>query len=65
MGWLTRLIDRVDAKLDRPADQSVLYHADNDGSERMLEASTPEQESAAGATVRRNRARRRSRLLRR
>jgi hypothetical protein len=65
VGWLGRLIDRIDARLDRPADQSVLLHRDRDGSERMLEADTPEQASAPGATVRRNRNRSRHRWMRR
>jgi len=60
VGWLGRLVDRIDAKVDRPADQSVLTHSDRDGSERMVDSSTPEQ---AGATVRRNRSRARERWL--
>jgi hypothetical protein len=63
MGRLARLIDRIDAKLDRPADQSVLLHDDKDGSERMLEAPTPAEGSAAGSTVRKIRSRRRHRWL--
>ncbi len=63
MGWLGRLIDRIDARIDRPADQSVLTHSDRDGSERMLDAPTSQQESASGATVRRNRDRMRERWL--
>jgi hypothetical protein len=63
MGWLTRLVDRIDARIDRPADQSVLTHSDSDGSERMLDSSNGQQESAAGKTVRRNRSRRRERWL--
>jgi hypothetical protein len=60
MSWLTRLVDRIDARVDRPADQSVLTHSDRDGSERMIDSSTPEQ---AGATVRDNRSRSRRRWL--
>lgn len=63
MGWLSRLVDRIDARVDRPADQSVLTHTDRDGSERMLDDGTAQQESAAGATVRRNRNRTRERWL--
>jgi hypothetical protein len=65
VGWLGRLIDRIDARLNRPADQSVLLHPDRDGSERMLEAETTEQKSAAAARVRRNRDRSRHRWLQR
>lgn len=43
MGWMSRLIDSIDAKLDRPADQTVLTHTDRDGSERMIEAEDAEQ----------------------
>jgi hypothetical protein len=59
MGWLTRLVDRIDAKVDKPADQSVLSNP-RGGSERMIESSTPEQ---AGESVRRNRSRARHRWL--
>jgi hypothetical protein len=61
MGWLARLVDRIDAKVDRPADESVLDDPSG-GSERMIESSTPEQ---AGRNVRnaRNRSRMRQRWL--
>jgi hypothetical protein len=59
MGWLTRLIDRIDAKVDKPADQSVLTNP-RGGSERMIESENPEE---AGASVRRSRASSRHRWL--
>jgi hypothetical protein len=62
MGWLARLVDRIDAKLDKPADQSVLTNPTG-GSERMLESDDPEQQSAAAASVRSNRHRARHRWL--
>ena len=62
MGRLTRLIDRIDARLDKPADQSVLTNPTG-GSERMLESDDPEQRSAAAASVRGNRSRMRHRWL--
>lgn len=55
MGWLSRLVDRIDARIDRPADQSVLTHTDRDGSERMLEADDAQKASEAAASVRRRR----------
>jgi hypothetical protein len=61
MGWLARLIDRIDERVDRPADQSVLTHPDDDGSERMLDAGDDDRGSASAATVNRNRNRRRAR----
>lgn len=65
MGWLTRLVDRIDARVDRPADQSVLNHTGRDGSERMLDAPDAQQESVSAETVRRNRNRARHRWLNR
>ena len=65
MGWLARLTDRIDARLDRPADQSVLAHSDRAGSERMIDAETPEQASEAARTVRHTRDRSRRRWRRR
>jgi hypothetical protein len=62
MGWLTRLIDRIDAKLDKPADQSVLTNPGG-GSERMLETDDPDQQRAAARSVRTNRSRMRNRWL--
>ena len=62
MGWLTRLVDRIDAKLDKPADQSLLTNPTG-GSERMLETDDPEQQKAAAASVRSNRHRMRRRWL--
>lgn len=65
MGWLARLVDRIDAKVDRPADQSVLTHSDRDGSERMIDDADADAhaQAAAGATVRRNRTRARQRWI--
>lgn len=63
MSWLTRLVDRIDARLDRPADQSVLTHPTRDGSERAVEGEDAERRSAAARTVRRNRSRTRHRWL--
>jgi predicted NAD-dependent protein-ADP-ribosyltransferase YbiA (DUF1768 family) len=60
MGRIASLVDRVAARLDRPADQSVLTNTDRDGSERIIDSSTP---SEAAATVRRNRNRIRRRWL--
>ena len=62
MGWLTDLIDRIDAKLDKPADQSVLDDPGG-GSERMPESDDPEQRAAAARSVRANRSRMRTRWL--
>jgi hypothetical protein len=59
MGRLTRLLERIEAKVDKPADQSVLTDP-RGGSERMIESSTPEQ---AGESVRRNRTRMRRRWI--
>jgi hypothetical protein len=58
VGWLTDLIDRIDAKLDKPADQSLLDNPGG-GSERMLESDDPEQRQAAARSVRSNRMRQR------
>jgi hypothetical protein len=62
MGWLTDLIDRIDAKLDKPADQSVLDNPGG-GSERMLDTDDPEQAMAAARSARSNRSRMRHRWL--
>jgi hypothetical protein len=59
MGAWARFVDWVDAKIDRPADQSVLSGDRNPGSESMLSADSAEQAKAAGAGVRRSRNRRR------
>jgi hypothetical protein len=59
MSWLTRLIDRIDAKVDKPADQSVLRNP-RGGSERMIDS---ENSHDAGADVRRQRASSRHRWL--
>ena len=37
MSWLTDLIDRIDAKLDRPADQSIINDPRKRRSMRMLD----------------------------
>ena len=58
MGWLTDLIDRIDTKLDKPADQSVLDNPGG-GSERMLESDDPEQQRAAARSARSSRMRQR------
>jgi hypothetical protein len=50
-------------KIDTPADQSVLLGDRNRGSEAMITASSPEEERAIAAGVRRDRARRRWRWL--
>jgi hypothetical protein len=62
VSWLTRLVDRIDAKLDKPADQSVLTDPGG-GSERMLDSDDPEQQAAAARSVRTNRSRMRNRWL--
>ena len=63
MGRISQLLERIEARIDRPADQSVLMHPDRTGSERMLDNDEPDQASAAAATVRRNRNRTRRRWL--
>jgi hypothetical protein len=63
MGRLARLVDWIDSKVDRPADQSVLSGERNPGSETMLTTDDPDQASAAAGTVRRTRDRRRRRWL--
>ncbi len=45
MGWFTRLIDRIDAKVDKPADQSVLRNP-RGGSERMIDSENPHDAAA-------------------
>jgi hypothetical protein len=61
MGWLARLVDRIDAKIDRPADQDVLDDPGG-GSERMIDSSTPE-ETARSVRNSRRRSRTRQRWL--
>ena len=58
-GVLEQLVDRIDAKLDRPADQSLLDADRNPGSESMLRAGSGEGASDAAQRVRRSRDRRR------
>jgi hypothetical protein len=62
MSWLTRLVDRIDARLDKPADQSVLTNPTG-GSERMLESDDPAQQAAAARSARSSRSRMRNRWL--
>jgi hypothetical protein len=59
MSRLTRIIDWIDAKVDKPADQTVLTNP-RGGSERMIESENPEQ---AGQNVRARRASTRHRWL--
>jgi hypothetical protein len=59
MGFFSWLMERM----DKPADQSVLLGDRNRGSETMINADSPEQEEAAAAGGRRDRARRRWRQL--
>ena len=54
MGWLTRLVDRIDAKIDQPADQTVLDDPGG-GSERIIGSATPEE---TARSVRNSRTRR-------
>jgi hypothetical protein len=55
MGFFSWLMQRI----DKPADQSVLLGDRKRGSETMIIAGSAEQEQAAAAGVRRDRARRR------
>jgi hypothetical protein len=57
--WTRLLVDRIDAKVDRPADQSRLDGDRNPGSESMLEADSPEAAKNAARNARRSRDRRR------
>ena len=57
--WLTRLIDRIDEKIDKPADQSVLDNP-RGGSERMIQSDNPQE---AGRDVRHRRRSSRQRWL--
>jgi hypothetical protein len=60
MGFWTRLVDRIDAKVDRPANQSVLNEgARNPCSQAMIEAESPDDAKNAARNVRRSRSRRR------
>jgi hypothetical protein len=59
---MTRLIDRIDARIDKPADQTVLTNP-RGGSERMIEAADSDQAASAAKDVRRNRASSRHRWL--
>jgi hypothetical protein len=59
MGFFSWLMQRI----DKPADQSLLLGSRTRGSETMITADSPEQEEAAAAGVRRDRARRRWRWL--
>lgn len=59
MGFFSWLLERI----DRPADQSVLLGDRRRGSETMITADSPEEDEAAAAGVRRDRARRRWRWL--
>ena len=59
MSRLTRIIDWIDAKVDRPADQTVLTNP-RGGSERMIQSENPEQ---AGQNVRARRTSTRNRWL--
>jgi len=61
MGLFSWLLERM----DKPADQSVLGGDRRRGSEAIVNAGSPEQAQAAAAGVRRDRARRRWRWLRR
>jgi hypothetical protein len=63
MGRLARIVDWIDSKVDRPADQSVLSGERNPGSESMLATDDPDQARAAAGTVRRTRNLRRWRWL--
>ncbi len=62
MSWLTRLIGRIDARLDKPADQTVLTDP-RAGSERMIQAEDADQAASAAQDVRRGRASSRHRDL--
>ena len=61
MGFFSRLIDRIDSKIDKPADQSVLDGRRNPGSETMLGQDSADGGSGAARRVRRDRSRRRHR----
>jgi hypothetical protein len=63
MGRLARIVDWIDSRVDRPADQSVLSGERNPGSEAMLQTDDPDQARAAAGTVRRVRNRRRWRWI--
>jgi hypothetical protein len=56
MGWIGRLFDRIERRVERPADLGVLDAGRNPGSEEMLESETP---TATARRVRRSRDRRR------
>ena len=59
MGWLTRLVDRIDAKIDKPADQTVLDDPGG-GSERIIGSDTPEETARSVRNSRTRRSTRRS-----
>jgi len=63
MSRFSQLLDWIEARIDRPADQSVLRDPDRTGSERMLDTDDPDQARAAAATVRRTRSSTRRRWL--
>jgi hypothetical protein len=65
VGWFTRLFDRIDDRLDRPADQSVLHRSHREGSERVLDSDDPDLQKRAAAEVRRRRTGSTSRWLNR
>ncbi len=58
MSWLTRLVDRIDAKLDKPADQSLLDNPGG-GSERMPRPTIPISSALRRRSARSNRMRQR------
>jgi len=65
MSWISRLVDRIEARVNRPADQSVLKQSPRAGSERMIESEDAQQASEAAKGVRRRRTNRTSRWLNR
>jgi hypothetical protein len=62
MGRLARLVDRIDRRVDRPADQTVLSNP-RGGSERIIEAQKGASGQAAAANVRQARDRSRRRWI--
>jgi hypothetical protein len=59
MGWIGRMLDRIENRIERPADTGVLNAKRNEGSEAMFEADSSESAVQAAARVRRSRNRRR------